>query len=116
MSTQTDKETVPFKRTVTNWHSARLVFSAFIKAHPELGLKDTPATFRNFSFRHGPLLRELDVMRKPCGLRSTAIFDVNRFDEVVFDLLSLRASTKQKSMQITQSDLPFPELEQITRS
>lgn len=116
MSLQLENETVPFKQTVTNWHSARLVFSAFIKAHPELGLKDTPATFRNFSFRHGPLLRELDVMRKPCGLRSTAIFDVNRFDEVVFDLLSLRASPKQKTSQITQSDLPFPELEQTTRS
>ena len=116
MCTQTEKETVPFRRTVTNWHSARLVFSAFIKAHPELGLRDTPATFRNFSFRHGPLLRELDVMRKPYGLRSTAIFDINRFDEVVFDLLSLRASPKQKTIQITQSDLPFPELEQMTRS
>lgn len=55
-------------------------------------------------------------MRKPYGLRSTAIFDINRFDEVVFDLLSLRASPKQKSTQITQSDLPFPELEQMTRS
>jgi hypothetical protein len=112
MCTQVEKETVPFKRTVTNWHSARLVFSAFIKAHPELGLRDTPATFRNFSFRHGPLLRELDVMRKPCGLRSTAIFDVNRFDEVVFDLLSLRSNPNQRPMQLTQPELPFPEFDQ----
>ena len=112
MCTQTEKETVPFRRTVTNWHSARLVFSAFIKAHPELGLRDTPATFRNFSFRHGPLLRELDVMRKPCGLRSTAIFDVNRFDEVVFDLLSLRSNPNQRPTQLTQPELPFPEFDQ----
>ena len=112
MSIQLEKETVPFKRTVTNWHSARLVFSAFIKAHPELGLRDTPATFRNFSFRHGPHLRELDVMRKPSGLRSTAIFDVNRFDEVVFDLLSLRSNPNQRPMQLTQPELPFPEFDQ----
>jgi hypothetical protein len=92
MCTQVEKETVPFKRTVTNWHSARLVFSAFIKAHPELGLRDTPATFRNFSFRHGPLLRELD--------------------EVVFDLLSLRSNPNQRPMQLTQPELPFPEFDQ----
>ena len=116
MCTQTEKETVPFRRTVTNWHSARLVFSAFIKAHPELGLRDTPATFRNFSFRHGPLLRELNVMRKPCGLRSTAIFDVNRFDKVVFDLLSLRSSPIQRPTQLTQPELPFPEFEQEKKS
>ena len=115
MSIQLEKETVPFKRTVTNWHSARLVFSAFIKAHPELGLRDTPATFRNFSFRHGPLLRELDVMRKPCGLRSTAIFDANRFDEVVFDLLSLRSNSKQRPSELTQPELPFPEFDQEKR-
>ena len=115
MSIQLEKETVPFKRTVTNWHSARLVFSAFIKAHPELGLRDTPATFRNFSFRHGPLLRELDVMRKPCGIRSTAIFDVNRFDEVVFDLLSLRSNPNQRPTQLTQPELPFPEFDQEKR-
>ena len=111
MSTQTEKETVPFRRTVTNWHIARLVFSEFIKAHPELGLKDTPATFRNFSFRHGPLLRELDVMRKPSGLRSTAIFDINRFDEVVFDLLSLRSNPNQRPSQLRQPELPFPEFD-----
>jgi hypothetical protein len=29
-------------------------------------------------------------MRKPCGLRSVAICDADRFDQVVFDLLSRR--------------------------
>ena len=90
MSIQTLNESVPLVRTVTNWHNARLVFSAFISAHPELGLRDTPITFRNFCYRHGAYLRSLDVMRKPCGLRSVAICDADRFDQVVFDLLSRR--------------------------
>lgn len=92
MSIQTLKESVPLVRTVTNWHNARLVFSAFISAHPELGLRDTPITYRNFCYRHGAYLRRLDVMRKPFGLRSVAIFDMERFDQVVFDLLSRRES------------------------
>jgi hypothetical protein len=62
MSIETLKESVPLVRTVTNWHNARLVFSAFISAHPELGLRDTPITFRNFCYRHGAYLRDLDVM------------------------------------------------------
>jgi hypothetical protein len=90
MSIQTVNESVPLVRTVTNWHNARLVFSAFISAHPELGLKDTPITFRNFCYRHGAYLRSQDVMRKPSGLRSVAIFDADKFDQVVFDLLSRR--------------------------
>jgi hypothetical protein len=90
MGIETLKESVPLVRTVTNWHNARLVFSAFISAHPELGLKDTPITFRNFCYRHGAFLLSRDVMRKPCGLRSVAIFDADRFDQVVFDLLSRR--------------------------
>jgi hypothetical protein len=90
MSIKTLNESVPLVRTVTNWHNARLVFSAFISAHPELGLKDTPITFRNFCYRHGAYLRSQDVMRKPCGLRSVAIFDAEKFDQVVFDLLSRR--------------------------
>lgn len=75
-------------KTVKNWGSARSVFSAFIAAHPELGLKDTPVTFRNFCFRFGPQLRQLDVMRKPFGLRSPAIIDSDRFDAVAFELIT----------------------------
>jgi hypothetical protein len=75
-------------KTVNNWHPARLVFSAFVVAHPELGLKDSPVTFRNFCSRHGRDLMRLDVMRKPFGLRSPAIFDSEKFDFVAFDLVT----------------------------
>ncbi len=90
MTYQTVEVDVPLTRKVVNWHSARPVFSAFISAHPELGLRDSPITFRNFCYRHGEFLRNVDVMRKPSGLRSSAIFDINRFEEIVFDLLSRR--------------------------
>lgn len=103
MSNQIVKADVPFNRTVNNWHSARPVFSAFIAAHPELGMRDSPITFRNFCHRHGNILRKLDVMRKPFGLRSSAIVDVNRFDEVVFNLLSLRSWPHESASAITGS-------------
>ena len=77
-------------KTVKNWHPARAVFSEFITAHPELGLKDSPITFRNFCCRHGRALMELDVMRKPSGLRSPAIFDAERFDGTAFELMTNR--------------------------
>jgi hypothetical protein len=93
MNTQSAKESASFTKTVVNWHNARAVFSAFIAAHPELGLRDSPITFRNFCYRHGRTLQQIDVMRKPFGIRSSAIFDVNRFDEVVFNLIS-RAPTR----------------------
>lgn len=85
-------------KTVNNWGAARTVFSAFIAAHPELGLKDTPVTFRNFCFRFGPQLRQLDVMRKPFGLRSPAIIDSERFDAIAFELLTKQtfAGSKQE--------------------
>jgi hypothetical protein len=79
-------------RTVNNWHCARAVFSEFIAAHPELGLKDSPVTFRNFCCRHGRALMSLGVMRKPAGLRSPAIFDAERFDEIAFELVTLRST------------------------
>lgn len=75
-------------KTVNNWHSAREVFSAFVSAHPELGLKDSPVTYRNFCYRHGRSLMASDVMRKPYGLRSPAIFNSERFDEVAFELMT----------------------------
>ncbi len=77
-------------KTVTNWHPARAVFTEFISAHPELGLKDSPITFRNFCSRHGPALMVLDVMRKPSGLRSPAIIDAERFDSAAFELMTNR--------------------------
>ena len=79
-------------RTVNNWHCAREVFSEFIAAHPELGLKDTPVTFRNFCCRHGRDLIAMGVMRKPAGLRSPAIFDTERFDQIAFELVTLRST------------------------
>lgn len=78
-------------KTVNNWHSAREVFSAFVSAHPELGLKDSPVTYRNFCYRHGRSLMASDVMRKPNGLRSPAIFNSERFDEIAFELMTKRA-------------------------
>ncbi len=34
----------------------------------------------------------LGVMRKPAGLRSPAIFDTERFDQIAFELVTLRSS------------------------
>lgn len=79
-------------RTVNNWYCARAVFSEFLAAHPELGMKDSPVTFRNFCCRHGRALMALGVMRKPAGLRSPAIFDANRFDEIAFELVTTWSS------------------------
>jgi hypothetical protein len=75
-------------KTVKNWSSARDLFSDFIAAHPELGLKDSAITFRNFCSRHGRMLMELDVMRKPRGLRAPAILDSERFDRIAFELIT----------------------------
>lgn len=83
-------------KTVNNWQGAREVFSAFIGAHPELGLRDSPIAFRNFCYRHGGALMALDVMRKPSGLRSPAIFDTERFDGVAFELITASASQNDK--------------------
>lgn len=88
MENKCENNTIPLVKTVTNWYAARPVFSAFIAAHPELGLKDTPVTFRNFCYRYGAALRELGVMRKPSGLRSPAIIDVNKFDEIAFEFIT----------------------------
>ena len=77
-------------KTVNNWQPAREVFSAFIEAHPELGLRNSPVTFRNFCSRHGNALIQLDVMRKPYGIRSPAIFNIDRFDDAAFNLITNR--------------------------
>jgi hypothetical protein len=87
-----EKASPKLVRTVNNWHCAREVFSEFIEVHPELGLKDSPVTFRNFCCRHGRALISLGVMRKPAGLRSPAIFDTERFDQVAFELVTLRST------------------------
>lgn len=83
----------PYKVEVTNWRPARDVFKAFLDAHPELGLKYSEATFRNFSRIHAPKLIDLDIIRK-AGLRQPAIADVERFDKPVFDLLSKAGYTQ----------------------
>ena len=106
MTHQTVEVTAPLTRTVLNWHNARHVFSAFIAAHPELGMRDSPITFRNFCYRHGRQLRELDVMRKPSGLRASAIFDSDRFDEVAFNILSLRYRTASLTHSNVLSSTP----------
>jgi hypothetical protein len=91
MNNECEIDATTLVKTVRNWHSARRVFSAFIAAHPELGLKDTPVTYRNFCFRFGEELRRIDVMRKPYGLRSPAIMNSERFDAVAFELLTNRS-------------------------
>jgi hypothetical protein len=88
MENKCENQIIPLVKTVTNWHAARSVFSAFIAAHPELGLKDTPVTFRNFCYRYGAALRELGVMRKPSGLRSPAIIDISKFDAIAFEFIT----------------------------
>jgi hypothetical protein len=94
MNHQCENDHTPLVKTIYNWHPARAVFAAFIKAHPELGLKDSPVTYRNFSYRYGRLLCENDVLRKPFGLRSPAIADTNRFDQFVFELLTKNKFTE----------------------
>ena len=86
MQTCTDAPTA-LVVTVKNWIPAREGYRQFLAAHPELGLKFTEATFKAFSSRFGPALAEAGVLRK-AGLRSPAIVDVTRFDEVAFDLMS----------------------------
>ena len=49
MSIETLKESVPLVRNVTNWHNARLVFSALISAHPELGRSASNVKELNYS-------------------------------------------------------------------
>lgn len=93
-------------KTVNNWHGARDVFSAFIAAHPELGLKNSPVTFRNFCCRHGAALIAQDVMRKPGGLRSPAIFDVERFDSVAFELITSPVNKFVKANCETEISVP----------
>ena len=34
----------------------------------------------------------MGVMRKPAGLRSPAIFDAERFDQIAFELVTLRST------------------------
>ena len=92
MEKMSEIKSVKLVKTVTNWHPARAVFTEFISAHPELGLKDSPITFRNFCSRHGPALMGLDVMRKPSGLRSPAIFNAERFDGAAFELMTNRST------------------------
>jgi hypothetical protein len=97
MQTTKDTDGAPaLQVTVTNWAPARRVFAEFLKAHPELGLKYSENTFKNFSRIHGPALIDQDVMRKPGGLRSPAIVDCTRFDEAAFELISNSASQKKK--------------------
>jgi hypothetical protein len=94
MTHQCENDHAPLVKTINNWHPARVVFSAFINAHPELGLRNTPITFRNFCSRYGRLLCELDVLRKPFGLRSPAIADATRFDQIVFELLTKKTAAE----------------------
>lgn len=87
-STETQNPAPKLIVKATNWSPLRTVFEQFIDAHPELGLKFSENTFRNFSRIHGPALLEEDVVRKPAGPRGPAIADITRFDAAAFDLIS----------------------------
>ena len=74
-------------QTVNHWRSGRVVLEEFFRLHPELGVRYTENVYNNFVRIHGPKLGALDVMRKS-GMRSPALFDVTKFDEIAFDILT----------------------------
>ncbi len=81
------KDELKLVHTVNHWKSGRAVLEEFFHLHPELGIRYTENVYNNFVRIHGPLLAEIDVMRK-AGLRSPALFDITRFDKAAFDILT----------------------------
>jgi hypothetical protein len=73
--------------TITNWGSASAVWQDFTHAHPELGYSGNANSWIHFQRRHGKRLKELDVIRQT-GARRAMIADVDRFERVVFDMLT----------------------------
>lgn len=74
--------------TITNWKPASAVWRAFAEAHPELGYVGNANSWIHFQRRHGERLKELGVIRQT-GARRTMIADTERFERIVFDLLTL---------------------------
>ena len=74
--------------TITNWKTASAVWRDFTRAHPELGYDGGPNSWIHFQRRHGQHLKGLDVVRQT-GAHRPMIADTDRFERIVFDLLTL---------------------------
>lgn len=81
------KDELKLVHTVSHWKSGRTVLEEFFRLHPELGIRYTENVYNNFVRLQGPLLAQMDVMRK-ASLRSPALFDITRFDKAAFDILT----------------------------
>lgn len=81
------QESPALKVTVSDWKPARALLSEFVAAHPELGLKFSENTYRNFCRAFSRRLLADDVLRQPHA-RATIIGNVNTFDAATFDLIS----------------------------
>lgn len=75
-------------KTVTNWAPMRQLHTEFIRLHPELGLRATEATYRNFCRVFASQLLAMGVARRTMGARSPLVADVLRFDAAAFDLVT----------------------------
>ncbi|MGF6445357.1 hypothetical protein [Paraburkholderia youngii] len=74
---------------ITNWKIASEAWRDFCtEAHPELRYSGNGNSWIHFQRTHGKRLRELDIIRQT-GPRRPMIVDTDRFEEVVFALLTL---------------------------
>jgi hypothetical protein len=87
--------------TIKNWKPAAIVWQEFTRAHPELGRVGTANSWIHFQRRYAKLLIELGVIRVT-GVRGTMIADIERFESVVFDLLTLGTPSVQAPLTETR--------------
>lgn len=73
---------------VCKWGTGPDVWQHFCQQHPELGLKPGRMNFHNFLRRNKAQLVEKDAMRRANNRHWICHRD--RFDEVAFDLITLR--------------------------
>jgi hypothetical protein len=81
--------------TITNWGPASAVWREFAAAHPELGYLGNSNSWIHFQRRHGKRLKELGVIRQT-GVRRAMIADTDRFEPVVFALLTLGEVSEER--------------------
>ncbi|MEC3769050.1 hypothetical protein [Cupriavidus sp. SS-3] len=73
---------------INKWKPAPSLWMQFTQQqHPELNMSGTLDSWFHFNTRHGPRLRELDILRKVPGNRGT-IADSERFEQAAFELLT----------------------------
>lgn len=77
--------------TQTGWAPMRTLHREFIEAHPELGLRASDTTYKNFCRLFAQRLIDMGVARRTMGVRSPLIADSARFDQATFDLVTLAA-------------------------